>query len=137
MGLNESEGERSSGLCWLQFASKLQMECLRRRRKAMSLSAMLLPGKALETAELKPSRHSVLNPIVILLVLFILAGLVILIIYYHLVGTPSGFESFMDSQSMGVRFLMTTIGVLIKTYWTSLERGRVFPFPTFLSVPPI
>lgn len=103
----------------------------------MSLSAMLLPGKALETAELKPSRHSVLNPIVILLVLFILAGLVILIIYYHLVGTPSGFESFMDSQSMGVRFLMTTIGVLIKTYWTSPERGRVFPFPTFLSVPPI
>jgi hypothetical protein len=89
-----------------------------------------------DAAELNPGRHSVLNPFVILLILLILAGLVVLIIYYRLVGTPGSFESFMDSQSMGIRFLMTTIGVLIKTYWTSLERGRVFLFQTFVSIPP-
>jgi len=43
-------------------------------------------------------------------------------IQFILARTLSGLESFMDSQSMGVRFLMTTIGVLIKTYGTSLNK---------------
>jgi hypothetical protein len=63
-------------------------------------------------------------------VCFFFAGLGVLILYYCFVGTSSGFESFLDSQSGGVRFTTTTIGVIIKSYWTSLEKGIS---PTMLS----
>lgn len=60
-------------------------------------------------------------------VCFVLAGLGVWILYYRFVGTSSGFESFMESQSVGVRFMMTTVGVIIKTYWTSLKKGKSRP----------
>jgi Protein of unknown function (DUF3433) len=60
----------------------------------------------------------------------ILAGLLIVIVYYRLVGNMSGFETFMDSQGMGVRFLMTAIGILIKSNWLLIERSILLsPLP--------
>lgn len=47
---------------------------------------------------------------------FILAVLVLVLVYVS-TGGPTGFESFMDGQVFGVRFLFTTIGVLISLYW--------------------
>lgn len=46
----------------------------------------------------------------------------VLILYYRFVGTPSGFETFIDSQSVGVRLMMTTVGVVIRSYWTLVEK---------------
>jgi hypothetical protein len=58
---------------------------------------------------------------------FVLSCLSALIIYYKLSFTNSGFESFMDSQGFGVRFLFTSVGVIIKLYWSSIFRGRAIP----------
>ena len=69
-------------------------------------------------------RPIAVRSIVVSCVCFVLAGLGVLIFHYRFVGTSSGFESFMDSQSVGVRFKMTTIGIIIKSYWTSLEKGN-------------
>jgi hypothetical protein len=55
----------------------------------------------------------------------LLSGLVTTIIYYKLTDNPGGFERFMDSQGFGVRFLFTSIGVIIKLYWSSIFRGMV------------
>lgn len=76
-------------------------------------------------ANIKSSHPFILRPGVIISALFFLSGLAVLILYYCFVGAPSGFEAFMDSQSVGVRFMMTSIGVLIKSYWTLLEKGTV------------
>lgn len=52
-----------------------------------------------------------------------LAGLMGLIVYYKLVSTDTSFERFMDSQAFGVRFLFTSIGVLITMFWDNTRRG--------------
>lgn len=69
-----------------------------------------------------PSSPLVMSRASMLLMALLLISLLVLILYNKIVGTSSGFERFMDSQSMGVRFLMTTLGVLIKFYWVSLEK---------------
>ena len=43
-------------------------------------------------------------------------GLISLIIYCRLNRANNGLERFMDTQGFGVRFLFTTIGVLLKLY---------------------
>jgi hypothetical protein len=77
-----------------------------------------------------------MEPVIVSCACFVLTGLGVLILYYRFVGTSSAFESFMDSQSFGVHFLMTSIGVILKLYWTSLEKGRLTLFflePTALT----
>ena len=75
-----------------------------------------------------------------------LAGLLALIIYYRFSGprqtgvpTRSGFERFMDSQSIGVRFLTTALGVLIKHIWTLIEKSELAlpPLPPLTSPAPL
>ncbi|KAA6415029.1 MAG: hypothetical protein FRX48_01780 [Lasallia pustulata] len=65
-----------------------------------------------------------------------LAGSLTLILYYRLsgpthTGVPArtGFETFMDSQSIGVRFLMTALSVTIKHIWTLIEKSTLNPPP--------
>ncbi|KAH6670450.1 hypothetical protein B0J14DRAFT_447150, partial [Halenospora varia] len=59
----------------------------------------------------------------------ILGGLFTLITYYHytgpdpVTGISSGFETFMDSQSFEVRFMMTALGVAIKLLWSHIDTG--------------
>lgn len=52
------------------------------------------------------------------------AGLQALIIYYNNTGDDTAFERFMDSQSFGVGFLFTALGVMLKLYWCLLDDGR-------------
>jgi hypothetical protein len=82
----------------------------------------------------KPKNQRPLSLTIPALSLFwlILAGLLTIIVYYRLVGTMSGFEAFMDSQGIGVRFMMTAVGVLIKSNWILIERSMR---PAF-SIPP-
>ncbi|KAH7007438.1 hypothetical protein EDB80DRAFT_519773, partial [Ilyonectria destructans] len=59
-----------------------------------------------------------------------IVGLIILILYYRLTYDDSGFERFMDSQSVfGVRFLFTVFGVVIGFGWASIfnELARILP----------
>ncbi|KAI9782835.1 MAG: hypothetical protein M1839_004586 [Geoglossum umbratile] len=58
----------------------------------------------------------------ITLIALVFAGLLSMILYYQQTESDSGFERFMDSQGFGVSFLMTSIGVLIKSYWTAVEK---------------
>lgn len=51
--------------------------------------------------------------------LFILCGLLALILYYNNTGGDTPFERFMDSESFGVRFLFTGVGVIISFFWAS------------------
>lgn len=79
-----------------------------------------------EKAPYQISQHNpvVLSPYAVCFAGLCLGGLMILILCYRFIGTPSGFETFMDSQSVGVRLMMTTFGVLIRSYWTLVEKGE-------------
>lgn len=58
------------------------------------------------------------------LLLFILGGLLAVIIYYYNTGYDSGFERFMDSQSYGVNFFFTSVGVIITLFWSSFVTSK-------------
>ncbi|KAI2610822.1 uncharacterized protein GGS25DRAFT_480131 [Hypoxylon fragiforme] len=49
--------------------------------------------------------------------LFLLCGLLALILTYANTGGKTAFEDFMDSESFGVRFLFTSVGVIISFFW--------------------
>ena len=97
-------------------------------------------GNSLRQLSRKASRgHSLRAPALIAFWLM-LAGLLSMIIYYRFSGpaqtglpTRSGFERFMDSQSIGVRFMMTALGVLIKHIWTLIEKSTPPPLSTPLT----
>lgn len=58
-----------------------------------------------------------------------IGGLLTIITYYHwtgpdpVTGKTTGFETFMDSQGFGVRFMMTALGVVIKLLWSNVDYG--------------
>lgn len=54
--------------------------------------------------------------------------MLVMVTYYYKVGSDSGFERFMDSQSFGPRFVFALVGMLIHSQWKRLERGRSFIF---------
>ena len=56
--------------------------------------------------------------------IILLSSLVAIIVYYNLTYNDDGFERFMDSQGFGVRFLFTSVGVIIKLYWGSILKGE-------------
>lgn len=60
--------------------------------------------------------------------LFVLCGLLALILYYNNTGGDTPFENFMDSESFGVRFLFTGVGVIISFFWASFFSSK-FPLP--------
>ena len=51
-------------------------------------------------------------------------GLLILVVYYKCTRGDTGFERFMDYQSLTVRFLFTSSGVAISLFWASLFQSR-------------
>lgn len=57
----------------------------------------------------------------------LVAGLLALVIYYNQTGGDTPFERFMDSQSLGVTFLFTAVGVGIEMYWALLDGGEQSP----------
>ena len=58
------------------------------------------------------------------LFLLLLSGLLALILYYRNTGGDTPFERFMDTQSFGVRFLFTGLGVTINLVWSSFFMGK-------------
>ena len=54
---------------------------------------------------------------------FLLAGLFIVICYYHWTGGNTGFNIFFDSQGFGVRFLMAALGVIVNMFWSNIDEG--------------
>ena len=54
----------------------------------------------------------------------LIAGLLALVVYYNQTGGDTPFERFMDSQSFGVTFLFTAVGVGIEMYWALLDNGE-------------
>lgn len=65
-----------------------------------------------------------IHPAAIVAFALFVAGLEALIIYYNITGGDTGFERFMDSQSFGVGFLFTALGVMLKLYWCLLDDGK-------------
>jgi hypothetical protein len=63
-----------------------------------------------------------------LFLLFMLCGVLVLILYYSRTGGDTGFERFMDSDSYGVRFLFTSLGVIISSAWSSFFDSKS-PYP--------
>ncbi|RDL38532.1 uncharacterized protein BP5553_02872 [Venustampulla echinocandica] len=67
-------------------------------------------------------------------------GLLALISYYHwtgpdpITGLSSGFEKFMDSEGFGVRFMMTSLGVVVKIVWSYIDADlrRTAPYSSLL-----
>ncbi|KAH0565071.1 hypothetical protein GP486_001539 [Trichoglossum hirsutum] len=53
-----------------------------------------------------------------------LIGILVIVAQYHFRSESSGFENFMDSQGFGVSFLMTAMGVLVKSCWANIEEGE-------------
>lgn len=65
------------------------------------------------------------------------AGMLVIVTYYYKVGSDSGFEHFMDSQSFGPRFIFALVGILIHSQWKRLERGRSTIFlssPSYIAI---
>lgn len=65
------------------------------------------------------------------------AGMLVIVTYYYKVGSDSGFERFMDSQSFGPRFIFALVGILIHSQWKRLERGRSTIFlssPSYIAI---
>jgi hypothetical protein len=54
----------------------------------------------------------------------VIAGLEVLVIYYNQTTGDTGFEQWMNSQSFGVAFFFTVLGVLIEMYWAHLDDGK-------------
>ncbi|KAL8746276.1 MAG: hypothetical protein Q9190_001675 [Brigantiaea leucoxantha] len=69
----------------------------------------------------KPRTIYLLHPLTIIIFSILVASLLALIIYYNRTAGNTGFERFMDSQSFGVTFLFTAIGVALKVYWRVLD----------------
>lgn len=64
-----------------------------------------------------------------LLLTLLTLGLLALIVYYYKNSSANGFEAFMNSQSFGPRFLLTSVALIIKSQWQRLERQACIRAP--------
>ena len=64
-----------------------------------------------------------------ILLLLLTTGLFGVILAYQFNSSNNGFERFMDAESFGPRFLLTCMGILLKSQWTRLERRSVVAEP--------
>jgi len=99
-----------------------------------------LPLAAARTATTNPNRRGILGrrktvaarrttkkhlPFLLLsrivrgVVLLLLLVLIVVVAYYNSTQDDTPFETFMDNQSFGVRFLFTTVGICITFFWSS------------------
>jgi hypothetical protein len=53
----------------------------------------------------------------------LLGGLLGLITYYRSGGHDTPFEAFMDSSGFGARFMMTSLGVVVKLSWSNIDQS--------------
>ena len=70
------------------------------------------------------SSTTLVHPIAVVVYGLLVAGLEALVLYYNQTGGDTAFERFMDSNSFGITFLFTAVGVGIKLYWSLLDDGK-------------
>ena len=68
-----------------------------------------------------------------ILMLIVLCGMMTIILVYNNTGGDTGFERFMSGESDGVRFLFTSVGVIIALFWSSFFNGTFLFFFFFFS----
>lgn len=66
-------------------------------------------------------------------ILFLYSSVLILVTYYGTTGGDTGFERFMDSQTYGVKFLFTGIGVVLGITMNTFFRCEYPPLPLIVS----
>jgi hypothetical protein len=86
----------------------------------------------------KNGGHVSIHPAALAVFWTYLVGVLIIILYYRFVSTPGtgdGLETFMDSQSFGVRLFMTCLGLIIKFYWNDVAKymHRMAPYRALTS----
>lgn len=96
------------------------------------------PYQQSSTSASKKNGHFSVHPAALSLFWVYLVGVLIIILYYRFASKPgmgNGLETFMDSQSFGVRLFMTCIGLAIKFYWGSVEwhMRRIAPYTALTS----
>jgi Protein of unknown function (DUF3433) len=104
----------------------------------LSSTGSQLTTTPLQRRKKSQSRHISAHPVIVAVFWLFLVAILILILYYRFVsqpGTGNGLETFMDSQSFGVRLFMSCIGIAIKLYWGMLETyiRRKAPFAAMAS----
>ncbi|KAK3312316.1 hypothetical protein B0H66DRAFT_538610 [Apodospora peruviana] len=82
------------------------------------------------TATTRDTREGTTN----IIFLLILLGILIIIIYYDTTVLDTPFERFMDSQSLGVKFLFSGTGVAVSFFWESTF--QLTPFLLHRGCPP-
>lgn len=86
-----------------------------------------------QTPPRKRKSQTAMHPASLAAFWLFLVGLLVMMLYYRFVskpGTGNAFEDFMNSQSFGVRILMTGLGLLTKFYWGWIEgyMRRIRPY---------
>lgn len=65
-----------------------------------------------------------------ILILLGLLGVLLLVVVYTQNTDINGFETFMDSETIGVRIFFSSTGVALTLAWTSFFQGKVYTKPT-------
>ncbi|KAK3387841.1 hypothetical protein B0H63DRAFT_559289 [Podospora didyma] len=85
--------------------------------------------------QLSPARKDLISPLAFLSAI---TGFLIIILYYELTTSDSAFERFMDSQGLGVRFLFTSLGIIVSLFWDNyfLELATKDPYRQLAAICP-
>ena len=131
---NNSHGGRSYGLttCY-SSASSHEMDGYTQKYRGKKYTSVAGTSAREDTSARPKAKAWMLSatlltqPVGVAIFALLVAGLETVVIYYDNTGGDTGFERFMDSQSFGVTFLFTALGVGIKLYWTLLDDGKNSP----------
>ncbi|KAL9035575.1 MAG: hypothetical protein Q9180_004791, partial [Flavoplaca navasiana] len=80
-------------------------------------SVPVTPVEAEPTQPRKPKTDYFLHSTTMVVFAVFVSGLLTLVVYYNQTGGDTGFERFMDSQTFGVAFMFSAVGVMLKMYW--------------------
>ena len=86
-----------------------------KNRKYTTVS--VTPVEAEPTQPRKPKPDYFLHSATVVAFAVFVSGLLTLVVYYNQTGGDTAFERFMDSQTFGVTFMFTAVGVMLKMYW--------------------
>ena len=122
----ERDGTHAYGLMPLHLTSTTYMQAAEtsfrdgKKYASVSVNAVDEDPKPRQARKFS-SAVMVVHPVTIIVYGILVAGLLTLVVYYNQTGGDTGFERFMDSTSFVVTALFTSIGVVIKMYWSFLD----------------
>lgn len=129
----DAHGRQSYGLmiCDSSAASHETDGCTQKHRGKKYIS--IFGSSAEEDTSVQPKANArmlsadlLTQPVGVAVYALLVVALEVVVIYYNWTGGDTGFQRFMESQSFGVTFLFTALGVGIKMYWTLLDDGKSF-----------